>query len=67
MAEEKKYITIRADYHIDDGSIDFTEIDSNFDSDDNEYDRIYGMMQDSASKIARNLRKGLELKVIIND
>lgn len=64
---EKKYITIRADYEIEDGTVTFKEVDSNFASDDNAYDRIYGMMQDAGSKIARNLRKGIELKAVIED
>ena len=68
MAEkEKQYIIMRIDYETEDGTATFREIGSNFSLNDVLYDRIYEMMKNAGSSIARNLRKGVELKVIIDD
>lgn len=62
---EKQYLIVRADYDLGDGTVTFTKIDSDLDADIDE--RVYEMVQDAASKMARNLRRGLELKIVIDD
>ena len=62
---KKQYITMRVDYQIENGTVTFEEIDS--DLDDYTEKRIYEMVQDAGSKIARNLRKGLILKVTLDN
>ena len=61
--KKTKYIILKITYEPEDGTVTFKKTDSNFPIDDEVYDRLYDMLEEAGSKISRNLRKGIELKV----